>query len=116
MRRPLLCALAVAASGCALGRAPAEGGPVLVVNNDLHHAVDLAYRCVDGAPLRRLGTIRPGGSERFVLRPASCSTVHLLSQPLGFSDPDRAPFAVFPLQGDRSLEVTIESTGGIVRG
>ena len=117
MHRPALFLLALVAGGCALVRGPAgDSGPVLVVTNDLYHAVDLAYRCVDGAPLRRLGTIAPGRSVRFVLRPASCSTVHLVSQPLGFSETDRPPFAVFPLQGERSLEVTIQSTGDLVRG
>jgi hypothetical protein len=114
--------LAAIASGCATLRAPLpDDGPHLTISNEAFGPLELAYRCSENGPVRRLGAIQPRSSQTFVLRPAFCSTAYLIRQPLGGIQPlgidlvGERHFAVVPFFGKRTAEIVWAAPGVIVR-
>jgi hypothetical protein len=109
--------VAVVVASCASLAVPAgEHGPTLTIRNEGERTLDLSYRCIDHGPVRRLGAIPPRSSDTFVLEPASCSTIHLVRQPLlGLAQPDAPAFAVVPLFDSGSVELVFGNTGLLMR-
>lgn len=113
--------LALATAGCATMRGPVvDSGRTLTIHNEAFGIMDLSYRCTENGPVARLGNVRPGTSQTFVLKPASCSTVYLIAQPpglqpIGLDRQGARPFAVVPLFGEERAAIALTSTGVIVR-
>jgi hypothetical protein len=112
----MACVVAAVASGCAALKYPGDtDGRTLTIRNDSGIVLDLAYRCAEHGPVRRLGAVPPRGVDTFPLLPADCPTVHLVHQPLGFSRPDARPFAVVPLFDRSSVELVLNERGVVMR-
>jgi len=113
--------LALAAAGCASLRGPVvETGRTLTIHNEGFALLDLSYRCTENGPVARLGAVRAQATQTFVLKPASCSTVYLISQPpglqpIGLDRQGARAFAVVPLFGEAHAEIALTSAGVIVR-
>jgi hypothetical protein len=90
-------------------------GPVLTIQNESGILLDLAYRCTENGPVRRLGAVPPRMSDTFPLQPADCTTLHLVHQPLGIGRPDARPFAVVPLFDQSSVELVLNEQGVVMR-
>lgn len=113
--------LALLVAGCASLRGPVvESGPTLTIHNERFVALDLVYRCTENGPAVPLGIVRPGTAETFVLKPAFCSTVYLISrpagvQPLGLDHKGEPAFATIQLLSEGATEVVFAAAGFIVR-
>lgn len=113
--------LVFTAAGCATLRGPVvEAGPVLTIHNERFAALDLAYRCTENGPASPLGIVRPGTVGTFVLKPAFCATVYLISrppgvQPLGLDRKGEPTFATVQLLREGATEVVFSAEGFIVR-
>jgi hypothetical protein len=109
--------LALTVSACAAAVLPGQGaGPTLTISNEGDRALDLAYRCSESGPVRRLGVVPPRATDTFILTPAYCSTVHLVRRPLlGIDLHDPLAVTVVPLLGQSSVELVFARTGLLMR-
>ncbi|CAN5163018.1 hypothetical protein BH23GEM2_BH23GEM2_24890 [soil metagenome] len=113
--------LVLTVAGCATLRGPvAEEGPALVIHNEGFAHLDLAYRCTENGPVTPLGSVQPQTVATFVLKPAFCSSVYLVSrplglQPLGLDRDGRRAFAVVQLNARGPTELVFTAAGVLLR-
>jgi hypothetical protein len=103
-------------AGCASLRGPAQQiGPTLTIHNQSQRLLELGYRCMPNGAVRRLGEVPPQDAETFVVRPASCTTVHLVRQRPISSGGDPPTFAVVPIFDGDHAEVVVDFTGVVMQ-
>lgn len=120
MRLPGFAALLALVPACAALRGtPEPTGPTLTITNEAFAPLDLSYRCSENGPVQRLGAVNPQRTATFVLRPAFCTTVYLIEQPvglqpLGLDKWGARHFAVIQLSEEKAADVVLSSPGVLV--